>query len=167
MGFEPKQIKVSSHIGQIKMQKAVGQLQEVQVINTGYQTISKERSTGSYAKPNMTILENRTGSMNILQRLDGLIAGLTVNNAPNASQNPFLVRGLSTIGVRSPEGNGYVGTNRNPLFVVDGIPIDDVSSINPQDVADITVLKDATAASIWGARASNGVIVITTKKRSQ
>jgi len=106
VGFEPKQIKVSSHIGQIKMQKAVGQLQEVQVINTGYQTISKERSAGSYAKPNMTILENRTGSMNILQRLDGLIAGLTVNNAPNASQNPFLVRGLSTIGVRSPEGNG-------------------------------------------------------------
>jgi len=166
VGFEPKKIKVSSNIGQIKMQKVVGLLQEVQVINTGYQTISKERSTGSYAKPNMTILENRTGSMNILQRLDGLVAGLTVNNAPNASQNPFLVRGLSTIGVRSPEGNGYIGTNRNPLFVVDGIPIDDVSSINPQDVADITVLKDATAASIWGARASNGVIVITTKKGS-
>ncbi len=164
VGFEPKKIKVSPHIGQIKMQKAVGLLQEVQVINTGYQTISRERSAGSYAKPNMTILENRTGSMNILQRLDGLVAGLTVNNAPNASQNPFLIRGLSTIGIRNPEGEGYIGTNRNPLFVVDGIPIDDVSSINPQDVADITVLKDATAASIWGARASNGVIVITTKK---
>jgi TonB-linked SusC/RagA family outer membrane protein len=140
------------------------ELDEVQVtVNTGYQTLSKERSAGSFAKPDMTIIENRTGSMNILQRLDGLIAGLTVNNAPNASQNPFLIRGLSTIGVRGDSGN-FGGTNRNPLFVVDGIPMDDISTINPQDVADITVLKDATAASIWGARASNGVIVISTKR---
>ncbi len=168
VGFEPRRVSASSNIGQIKMQKVVGVLEEVQVINTGYQTISKERSAGSYAKPNMTILENRTGSMNILQRLDGLVAGLTVNNSPGASQNPFLIRGLSTIGVRNKNGGpndpAYIGTNRNPLYVVDGIPIDDVSSINPQDVADVTVLKDATAASIWGARASNGVIVITTKK---
>lgn len=168
VGYEPRRIRVSSDIGHIQLNKVVGTLEEVKVINTGYQTISKERSAGSYAKPNMAILENRTGSMNILQRLDGLIAGLTVNNSPSASQNPFLIRGLSTIGVRNTNGGPnepiYIGTNRNPLFVVDGIPIDDVSSINPQDVADITVLKDATATSIWGARASNGVIVITTKK---
>ena len=164
VGFTPYRLPATGQLGNVKMRPVIDEIEEIKVINTGYQSISKERSAGSYAKPNMAILENRTGSMNILQRLDGLIPGLTVNNSPSAAQNPFLIRGLSTIGVQGSDGPGYVGTNRNPLFVVDGIPIDDVSSINPQDVADITVLKDATAASIWGARASNGVIVITTKK---
>ncbi|MNJ95651.1 TonB dependent receptor [compost metagenome] len=173
IGYTPQRIKVAKDIGTIKMDLQSGKLVEVNVtVNTGYQTISKERSAGSFAKPDMSIVESRTGSMNILQRLDGLVAGLTVNNAPSASQSPFLVRGLSTVGIPAPNTSSelfgtYIGTNRNPLFVVDGIPIDDVSSINPQDVADITVLKDATAASIWGARASNGVIVIVTKKGSQ
>lgn len=173
MGYMPQRIKAAKEMGLIKMSLHSGKLTEVNVtVNTGYQTISKERSAGSFAKPDMKIIESRTGSMNVLQRLDGLVAGLTVNNAPSAGQSPFLVRGLSTIGIPAPSSSGieaygtFVGTNRNPLFVVDGIPIDDVSSINPQDVADITVLKDATAASIWGARASNGVIVIATKKGS-
>lgn len=131
-------------------------------VNTGYQSLSKERSAGSFSKPDMQIVENRSTSMNVLQRLDGLVPGLAVNNAP-LSRNPLLIRGLSTLGITDQLGN-YKGTNRNPLVVVDGIPMDDVSSINPQDVEDITVLKDATAASIWGARAANGVIVITTKK---
>ncbi len=133
------------------------------VVSTGYQTLSKERSAGSFAKPDLTILRNRTTSSNILQRLDGLVPGLTINNAPSSSQNPLLIRGLSTIGVTTSTGV-YSGTNRNPLYVVDGIPLDDVSTVNPQDVADITVLRDATAASIWGARAANGVIIIVTKK---
>lgn len=134
-------------------------------VNTGYQTIAKERSAGSFSKPNMAVVLDRTTSMNILQRLDGLVPGLTVNNAP-LSPNPLLIRGLNTLGVPDAYG-GYSnnsGTSRNPLYIVDGIQLDDVTSINPQDVADISVLKDATAASIWGARASNGVIVITTKK---
>ncbi len=132
-------------------------------ISTGYQTIAKERSAGSFSKPSMDIIENRSTGMNILKRMDGLVAGLTVNNSPSAAQNPFLIRGLSTVGIPTSSGN-YYGTNRNPLYVVDGIPMDDVAAINPQNVKDITVLKDATAASIWGSRASNGVIVITTKK---
>jgi TonB-linked SusC/RagA family outer membrane protein len=168
VGYKPVRIKAAANIGTIRMVLDLQNLNEVSVtLNTGYQTISKERSAGSFAKPNMAIVSARTGSMNILQRLDGLVAGLTVNNAPGARQSPLLIRGLSTIGIpnNSDQTNdAYVGTNRNPLFVVDGIPLNDVSTINPQDVADVTVLKDATAASIWGARASNGVIVITTKK---
>jgi len=173
IGYRSQTLRSSRDLGTIALVPESGSLMELSVtINTGYQTLSRERSAGSFSKPDMDILQNRTGSMNILQRLDGLVAGLTVNNAPSASQSPFLVRGLSTVGIpttnTSIEAFGtYIGTNRNPLFVVDGIPIDDVSSINPQDVADITILKDATAASIWGARASNGVIVIVTKKGSQ
>ncbi len=136
----------------VSMLSAYIDIDAVDVINTGYQQIAKERSAGSFARPDMNTIANRSTSMNILQRLDGLVPGLTVNNNPNGA-NAILVRGLTTI-----------ETNQNPLYVVDGIQMDNISTINPQDVAEITVLKDATASSIWGSRASNGVIVITTKK---
>lgn len=134
-------------------------------VSTGYQVIAKERSAGAFAKPAMQIINERPGSTNILQRLDGLVPGLTVNNAPASADNPYLIRGLSTIGLTDPNNpNVLSGTDRSPLYVVDGVPLEDVSMISPHDVEDITVLKDATASSIWGARASNGVIVIVTKK---
>ncbi|QDW27905.1 SusC/RagA family TonB-linked outer membrane protein [Pedobacter sp. KBS0701] len=146
----------------IKLRATSGELTEVQVVSTGYQTLPKERSAGSFAKPDMEILNNRSGTMNILQRLDGLIPGLTINNA---NTDNFQVRGLTSIGVLSGGTSGvYSGTERGPLIVVDGIAISNIASVNPNDVADITVLKDATAASIWGSRAANGVIVITTKQ---
>ncbi len=139
----------------IKMEMLSTELSTVNVVNTGYQTLSKERSSGSFAKPEMSAFTNRSSSMNVLQRLDGLIPGLTINNSPSAAKNPLLIRGLNSI-------NG----TRSPLIVVDGIAMETagVGTINPNDVQDITVLKDATASSIWGSRASNGVIVITTKK---
>lgn len=134
------------------LSESSAQLKEV-VVSSGYQTFSVKRSAGAYAKPDMETLRNRTTSMNILQRLDGLVPGLTVNNAPSASGTPVLIRGLTSI-----------NSNKSPLLVVDGVPLDNINSLNPQDVEDITVLKDASAASIWGARAANGVIVITTRK---
>lgn len=130
------------------------------VLTTGYQSISRERSAGSFSKPNMAVLKNRSTSMNVLSRLDGLIPGLVVNNGPGSQGNPFIIRGLSTLGL----DGGSAGTSRNPLYVVDGMALENVTFLNPQDIADITVLKDATAGSIYGARAANGVIVITTKK---
>ncbi|MBE9599556.1 SusC/RagA family TonB-linked outer membrane protein [Pedobacter sp. MC2016-24] len=146
----------------IKLSGTSDKLAEVQVFSTGYQTLPKERSAGSFAKPDMEILNNRTGTMNIIQRLDGLIPGLTINNA---NTDKIQIRGLTSIGVLSGGTSGvYGGTERSPLIVVDGIAISNIESVNPNDVADITVLKDATAASIWGSRAANGVIVITTKQ---
>lgn len=146
----------------VKLTAKSDELTEVQVISTGYQTLPKERSAGSFSKPDMEVLKNRTGTMNILQRLDGLIPGLTINNA---NTDNLQIRGLTSIGVLSGGTSGtYSGTERAPLIVVDGIAISNIASVNPNDVADITVLKDATAASIWGSRAANGVIVITTKQ---
>ncbi|WP_316812916.1 SusC/RagA family TonB-linked outer membrane protein [Pedobacter heparinus] len=134
------------------------QLEEV-TINTGYQTISKERFVGSYAQLDSTNYHRRAG-MGILERLDGMIPGVLFNkkNGMNGGgyQNPIQIRGTSTI-----------NSDPNPLIVVDNFPIDgrfDLNSINPNDIENITVLKDAAAASIWGSRAGNGVIVITTKK---
>ena len=128
--------------------------QEVSVVaTTGYQQISRERATGSYDVVGRDILDKRPVS-NISSALQGLVAGLQGSENLDGSVQ-FLIRGTSTL----------YGTAQ-PLVVVDGFPIiaSNFSDINPNDVESITVLKDAAAASIWGARSANGVIVITTKK---
>lgn len=157
IGYSPEERK--AYVGRrgtlyvdFVLNSSSSQLKQI-VVNSGYQTFSIKRSAGAYAKPDMQTLRNRTTSMNILQRLDGLVPGLTVNNAPSAASTPVLIRGLTSI-----------NSNKSPLLVVDGVPLDNITTLNPQDVEDITVLKDASAASIWGARASNGVIVISTRK---
>jgi TonB-linked SusC/RagA family outer membrane protein len=166
ISIETFEIKVNGRndLAVISAKTKVTDLTDVTVtINNGYQVLSKERSAGSFAKANMDVVANRSTSMNILQSLDGLLPGLVVQNVP--ARTPFLVRGLSTIG--APQLNGspiYNGTSPAPLYVVDGLVVQDITSINPQDVESITLLKDATAASIWGSRAANGVIVITTKR---
>jgi TonB-linked SusC/RagA family outer membrane protein len=166
-GYTVYRAKAAKEMGTIKMELD-GNLKEVNVtVNTGYQSIARERSAGAIAKPDMDILKNRSGSMNVIQRLDGLIPGLTINNSTSPTGNlksdgrtrgtSVLVRGLTTISD---------ATNRDPLYVVNGVPVTDISTLNPNDIEDITVLKDATSASIWGAKAANGVIVIITKKGS-
>lgn len=126
-------------------------IEEVQ-INTGYQSLPKERSTGSFTTISREKLQQQVG-MNILDRISPVANGVLSDHS-NGLSGQLMVRGLSTI-----------RGERTPLIVVDNFPYEgDISNINPQDVADITVLKDAAASSIWGARAGNGVIVITTKK---
>src|SRR5690606_7023949 len=104
----------------------VNELEEVVLVSTGYQTISKERSTGSFSKPDMEVFENRSSSMNVAERLDGLVPGLTVNRSPGAELfNPLLIRGLSTLSL----------LQTSPLIVVDGIPVADISTQTNSDVA--------------------------------
>ena len=123
------------------------------VVSTGYQRIPKERSTGSFGLVNNELI-NRSVSSSVLTRIENITPGVLFNKGDAANTDVLLIRGRSTI---------YA--NAAPLIVVDNFPYDgDISNINPNDVESITVLKDAAAASIWGARAGNGVIVITTKK---
>lgn len=125
------------------------------VVITGYQTISKERSAASYSiikGDNVKSSAMSRGS--ILESLEGTAAGLTVNTANDATSK-YLVRGITSI-----------NSNQEPLFVLDGVAVstDDVEKLlSANDIASVTVLKDATAVSIWGSRAANGVIVITSK----
>jgi len=138
----------------IKLESNGVELEEVHV-NTGYQTLPKERSTGSFVQVDNELL-NRRVSTNILDRLDGVTSGLIFNNNGNkqARQSEIQIRGRATL-----------FANADPLVVVDNFPYEgDISNINPNDVASITVLKDAAAASAWGAFSGNGVIVITTKQ---
>ncbi|WP_185965644.1 SusC/RagA family TonB-linked outer membrane protein [Flavobacterium zepuense] len=130
-------------------------LNEVAVVSTGYQEIPKERLTGSFAQPIKAQYDTRV-STDVLSKLNGITSGLVFNANTSASQNglDINIRGRSTI-----------FANDQPLIVVDNFPYSgDINNINPNDVESVTILKDAGAASIWGVRAGNGVIVITTSK---
>lgn len=121
------------------------------VVVTGFQTISKERATGAFDIIKQATLDKP--STTIADRLVGRIAGVQASTTADGDIS-FTIR-----------GQGTLQSDKEPLIVVDGFPISTgFSSINPNDVESISILKDAAAASIWGARASNGVIVITTKK---
>lgn len=127
-------------------------LSEVSIVSTGYQTIPKERVTGSFEQINNEALNRRVGT-DIISRLDGN-SSILFDKRTQGSQS-LQIRGLSTL---------TQGISQ-PLIVLDNFPYQgDLNNINPNDIATITILKDAAAASIWGARAGNGVIVINTKK---
>ncbi|MEC5147006.1 TonB-linked outer membrane protein, SusC/RagA family [Chitinophaga sp. 180180018-2] len=129
-------------------------LDKVVVVSTGYQTISRERATGSYDAISRQQLDKP--AINIAQRLIGTTAGM---------QAKLDVDGNPTFEIR---GKTSLYANASPLVVVDGFAVQgDFNSINPNDVESITILKDAAAASIWGARSANGVIVVTTKKSAR
>ncbi|SIS86543.1 SusC/RagA family TonB-linked outer membrane protein [Belliella pelovolcani] len=130
-------------------------LETFEIISTGYQQIPKERATGSFVQIDNELLDRRI-STNILDRLEDVTPGLIFNRV-GPSNDPISIRGRSTL-----------FANTMPLIVIDNFPYDGpLESINPNDVESITVLKDAAASSIWGARAGNGVIVITTKKAAE
>ncbi|RAJ08797.1 TonB-linked SusC/RagA family outer membrane protein [Chitinophaga skermanii] len=129
-----------------------------EVVVTGYQTLTKERVTGAFSTVTSKDLEKRRVS-SLAQVLEGNLPGVT------SYKGDINVRGISSF-----------NATKTPLYVIDGFPVensyynlngtfvDAIPNINPEDIENITVLKDAAAASIYGARAANGVIVITTKK---
>jgi TonB-dependent SusC/RagA subfamily outer membrane receptor len=126
-------------------------------VNTGYQKLKPNEVNGAVTVIDKKTLNQQTGP-GILERLEGVTSGLAFNrgfgNGNAQNKTGINIRGLSTI-------NGPL----DPLIVVDNFIYEgDIKNINPNDVESITILKDAAAASIWGARAGNGVIVITTKK---
>ncbi len=138
------------------------QLEAVSIVNTGYQQLPKERATGSFVQIDQNLL-NRRVSTHFLDRLDGITSGLifnkTLSNSGASPRNEVLgisIRGRSTIDSK---------VSADPLIVIDDFPFEgDPSQLNPDDIESVTILRDAAAASIWGARSGNGVIVITTKK---
>ncbi|TKC10666.1 SusC/RagA family TonB-linked outer membrane protein [Pedobacter polaris] len=136
----------------IELVPAINQLEEV-IVNTGYQKIAKERATGSFSHiSNETF--NQQISTDVMSRLEGVAPALSVDR--RTLSGSIMVRGLSTL-----------TGDRSPLIILDEFPYaGDITNINPNDVETVTILKDAAAASIWGAKAGNGVIVITTKKGS-
>ena len=124
-----------------------------EVVVVGYGIQKKVNLTGSVSMVTSEDMASRPVS-NMSSGLQGLLPGVTVVNAtgqPGESGTTIRVRGVGTIG------------NANPLILIDGIE-GDLSTINPEDIESVSVLKDAASASIYGARAANGVLLVTTKK---
>ena len=129
-----------------------------EVVVTGYGTVAKGAYAGSAQAVKADDIEKKNPS-DITKALAGEVAGVQV---VNSSGQPGTV---SSIQIR---GLGSISASSDPLYVVDGIPLEagSISSIDPGDIASTTILKDATATSLYGSRGANGVILITTKKGS-
>lgn len=158
LGMIPLELEVTLPVQDellLSMDPDIRSLHEVTVMSTGYQDVPAERVTGSFVALDRDLI-NRRVSSNLLDRLEDVTPGLIFNRGLTTGRNTLSIRGRSTL-----------FSNTQPLIVVDNFPYDGpLESINPNDIDQITVLKDAAAASIWGARAGNGVIVITTKNGS-
>lgn len=124
-----------------------------EVVVVGYQTVRKADLTGAVAVMNMKepLSEN---SGNIMNSMAGKLPG--VNVVPDAAPG-----GTGSIRVR---GMSTANSSNDPLYIIDGVPTDNINCINPSDIETMQVLKDAASASIYGSRAANGVVVITTKQ---
>ena len=124
-----------------------------EVVVVGYGTQKKVNLTGSVSMVTSDDMAARPVS-SVASGLQGMLPGVTIVNSsgqPGASNTTIRVRGVGTIG------------NANPLVLIDGVE-GDISTINPEDIESVSVLKDAASASIYGARAANGVLLVTTKK---
>lgn len=153
-GYNPKEVTVNLPLLNPLEVVLIANIEEIEevVLSSGYQQISKERATGSYSVVDDKLLRQQV-TTDIMERLPAIANGLTFNNSMS-SDTHLMVRGLSTI--QGP---------KSPLIVLDDFPYEgDLKNISPDLVQSVTILKDAAASSIWGARAANGVIVITTKK---
>lgn len=151
VGYEAQEIAVGSRSQiDVTLMTDVKSLQEVVV--TGYTTERKKDIIGSVSVINTKTMVSQPNS-NLSSMMQGRAAGITVSGtgAPGAASK-IRIRGFVSFG------------NNDPLYVIDGVPTDNANNLNPQDVASIQVLKDPVSASIYGSRAANGVIVVTTKQ---
>lgn len=155
LGFDSYSAKLSATDNEITISLIASASQLNEVVVTGYQTQRKQDLTGAVAVVDLTPIKNNT-SGNTMQALQGRVAGLYIekDGSPNGSNGRILIRGANTLG------------NTDPLYVIDGVPTtrpEVFQNMDPANISSIQVLKDASAASIYGSRASNGVIIVTTK----
>lgn len=154
VGYEELEVPVSNR-SNVDVTLQVGKLLD-EVVVTGYTAQSKRNISGAVSVVSADEIQQIPVS-NVAQALQGKASGVTVvsDGRPGGGLS-LRIRGISTI------------NNNEPLYVVDGTPVDSwtIQDINPQDIESIQVLKDASAASIYGVRAANGVVIISTKKGS-
>ncbi len=169
LGMEPQSVAVSGR-STVDVQLASDTTMIGEVVVTGYSTMSRTAFTGVATTVGAETIAKRTDA-SFLKALEGNVPGIIMNNSTSAPG----AWGKVTI-----RGRGSLTSGTEPLYVVDGIPVnsdsdsmrgnddgnafDPMASINPNDIESVTILKDAAATGIYGSRASNGVIVITTKK---
>ncbi|MFH6989432.1 TonB-dependent receptor [Flavobacterium collinsii] len=152
VGMETREIKASGDFLFVTLSPQKQKLEEV-LVQVAYGTQKKKTLTGAQVSVSQKALENRPIT-NLTTGLQGTMSGVTVtttNGQPGKDGASIKIRGIGTL------------NNSNPLVVVDGV-IASMSEVNPSDVENVTVLKDAASSAIYGSRAANGVILVTTKK---
>lgn len=151
LGYTTREVAVAGQTAlNIELKSESKLLNEVVVV--GYTTQKKKDLTGAVTVVNVSDM-TKTPNGNAESLLQGQAAGVSVISSGQPGQNPDIhIRGVNTF-----DSNG-------PLYVVDGLPTTDIGTLNPSDIESLQVLKDAGSASIYGVRANNGVIIITTKK---
>ena len=150
VGFETLSVKAQPNMT-IRLNESVAALQELVVV--GYSVQRKADLTGAVSVMDMKKPVSET-SGNILNSLSGKLAGVNViPDAAPGGTGSIRVRGMST-----------ANSSNDPLYIIDGVPTDNINVINPADIESMQVLKDAASASIYGSRAANGVVIITTKQ---
>lgn len=154
VGYTPQEVKVLPGTDNYVVRMRVNRTMLDEVVVVGYATQKKVDLTGAVSSVSVDALADRPLT-NATNALAGLAAGLTVTNSggntPGYESQSILVRGQGTL------------NNSAPLVVVDGMTGIALSDINPQDIENISVLKDAASAAIYGSRAANGVILVTTR----
>lgn len=164
---EPQSVIEVSYIGYLTQETIINNQKSIrfllkedtktldEVVVIGYGVQKKADLTGSVANINTEKL-NTQSNANIGQALQGKIAGVDIVSQGGApgSGTRIMVRGIGTL------------NNASPLYIVDGMYMNSIDHINPNDIASIDVLKDASSAAIYGSRAANGVIIVTTKEGS-
>lgn len=152
IGFSTKEIAVNGRSTiNLQLETSAQELQQVVVV--GYGTQRKVDVTGAVSVVKGSDI-SKQASTNVLSALQGKVAGVQITNSGSPGSSP-------TIRVR---GVGSVYGNVSPLYVVDGVWFDDISFLNPNDIESMSILKDASSEAIYGVRAANGVVLITTKR---
>ena len=153
MGFISQEIEIGNQsVINVELQEDFQQLEEIVAI--GYGTIKKRDITGSVGSLGSESLVER-GSTSLMEAMQGQMAGVQIvsNNGRIGGGFDINIRGVNTLNDDS----------KNPLFVVDGVPTDNIDFLNPQDISRIDILKDASSTAIYGSRGTNGVVIVTTK----
>lgn len=153
IGYEKQEVKVTKQVINVVLAQASNAMDEVVVV--GYGTQKKVNLTGAVSSVSMKELEGKP-VVNIVEALEGTTPGLTIQqtNSQPGNRPSINIRGMNTL------------NDNDPLVLIDGM-IGDIQNVNPSDIDNISVLKDASSTAIYGSRASNGVILITTKKGSK
>ncbi len=152
IGYKGEETEVAGKkVVNMKLTPAVEELDEVVVVGYGVQR--KRDVTGAITTINEATIEKKQ-AVSIYDALQGTAAGVVVigNSAPGDTGSSIRIRGTSTL-----------ESGVDPLYIVDGVPVESISDINPNDVKSMEILRDAASAAIYGSRSANGVIIITTK----
>jgi len=157
IGYERQEIKVGNRTSiNVSLVSDNTALSEVVVVGVGYGTQKRKDLTGAISSVSAATIE-KVPVTNLNQALQGRAAGVQVTNNDGApgGNTTILIRGIGSL---ASNGNG-------PLYIVDGYPIEGgINNINPSDIGSLDILKDASATAIYGVRAANGVVIVTTKK---